>query len=56
MWRDVSMITAAFVVWPASDVPAPRAVIGAPCARHAPTAATTSSASSGQTTPSGAWR
>ena len=35
---------------------APREVIGAPCARQDATAATTSSASRGQTTPIGAWR
>jgi hypothetical protein len=55
-WRDVSITTARLVVWPARLVAAPRKVMGAPSRRHVRIAASTSSASSGQTTPSGAWR
>ena len=37
------MITATLHVWPASDVPAPREVIGAPCLRQSATVRMTSS-------------
>jgi hypothetical protein len=56
MWREVSTMTAALVVWPASAVPAPRNVTGVPRRWQARSAATMSSASRGHTTPSGGWR
>jgi len=56
MCLEWSTTTATLQVWPARLVPQPRGRTGAPCSRQAATAATTSSASRGSTTPIGAWR
>ena len=56
MYFDVSITTATLVVSPERLVAQPRGSTGAPCSRQARTAATTSSACFGITTPSGGWR
>ncbi len=53
MCRDRSSTSPGPTVCPARLVPAPRGTTGTPCARAAATAAATSSASRGNTTPSG---
>ena len=50
------MITATLQACPASDVPPPRDVIGAPYLRQSATVRTTSSAVRGRTTPIGTCR
>ncbi len=56
MYFEKSRTTATLQHWPASDVPPPRARIGAPCLRAKATAAMTSSAFFGNTTPMGTCR
>ena len=56
MYFEKSSTTASLHVCPARLVPAPRPRTGAPWRRAPPTAATTSSASAGTTTPSGTTR
>ena len=53
MERVKSMTSARFTVWPVSDVPPPRGSSATCRARATSTAARTSSASRGMTTPSG---
>ena len=56
MYFVKSSTTATLQHWPARLVPAPRGSTGASNARHAATAAITSSASRGTTRPIGIWR
>ncbi len=51
-----SSTTARLTAWPAIEVPAPRGSTGTSCAEHTETAASTSSASTGVTTPIGTRR
>jgi hypothetical protein len=56
MYLEKSNTTAAFTLWPASPVPQPRASTGTSCSRHTSSAASTSPASRGMTTPTGICR
>ena len=53
MWREKSSTTAWFTVWPVSEVPPPRGSSGAPSLLATSSAACTSSAWRGITTPIG---
>lgn len=56
MWRVKSRTTPVPVACPAMDVPPPRGTTGTPSSRHTASAAATSSASRGATTPRGTRR
>lgn len=55
-YLEKSSTTAAFVHWPANDVPPPRETTGTRCSGHTRTASAAASAVRGRTTPIGTWR